>query len=121
MSSDIHAHVQELLQQMGQLQQEGRHQETIKLGRQLVKLIHDHNRLAWDSLVRLGQPLTSPANDEELRRPSEILDRDGWLGGDVRGRRVLCLSGGGGRQAVLYAAAGAIVYSGGPQPRDVRP
>ncbi|MGE3409853.1 MAG: class I SAM-dependent methyltransferase [Pirellulales bacterium] len=31
-----------------------------------------------------------------------------WLG-DVRGRRVLCLAAGGGKQSVLFAAAGAVV------------
>lgn len=37
-----------------------------------------------------------------------MLDAAGWLG-DVRGRRVLCLAAGGGRQSALYAAAGAVV------------
>lgn len=33
----------------------------------------------------------------------------GWLGGDVRGKRLLCLAAGGGRQGPIYAAAGAVV------------
>jgi ubiquinone/menaquinone biosynthesis C-methylase UbiE len=33
----------------------------------------------------------------------------GWLGGDVRGKRLLCLAAGGGRQGPIYAAAGAEV------------
>ena len=50
-----------------------------------------------------------PAKAAELRRPLETVDGWGWLGGDIRGRRVLCLAAGGGRHSVLYAAAGARV------------
>src|SRR5690606_13615714 len=37
------------------------------------------------------------------------LDPLGWLGGDVRGQRLLCLAAGGGKHGPLYAAAGADV------------
>jgi ubiquinone/menaquinone biosynthesis C-methylase UbiE len=38
-----------------------------------------------------------------------LVDPAGWLDGGMRGRRVLCLAGGGGRHSALYAAAGANV------------
>ena len=71
--------------------------------------IHDHNRRAWDQLVRKGQRFTRPARDEQLQDPLGRLDARGWLEGDVRGKRLLCLAAGGGRQSAQYAAAGAEV------------
>lgn len=67
------------------------------------------NGQAWDTLARRGAPLARPAADAELADPLRTLDAAGWLGGSVAGRRVLCLAAGGGRQSVLYAAAGARV------------
>jgi SAM-dependent methyltransferase len=37
------------------------------------------------------------------------VDQVGWLGGDIRGKRLLCLAAGGGKHGPLYAAAGAVV------------
>lgn len=54
------------------------------------------------------QRLTRPAEDDDFRDPLARLDPRGWLG-DVRGRRVLCLASGGGKQSALFAAAGAHV------------
>src|SRR4051812_22065502 len=68
-----------------------------------------HNARAWDALAREGVPLAKPASDEELSKPLETVDPAGWLGGDIRGWRVLCLAAGGGRHSALYAAAGGIV------------
>lgn len=70
---------------------------------------HDHNRRAWDTLVREGQRHTRPARDEDFAHPLAAVDACGWLGPSIAGRRVLCLASGGGRQSVLYAAAGAQV------------
>ena len=70
---------------------------------------HDHNRRAWDDRVRRSAPHTSPVTREDLQNPYRIIDDCGWLGGNVRGRRVLCLAAGGGRHGVLFAAAGAQV------------
>jgi SAM-dependent methyltransferase len=70
---------------------------------------HSHNRRAWDQRVRQGQRFTRPAADETFVDPLGQVDGYGWLGGDIRGRRVLCLAAGGGRQSALYAAAGAVV------------
>lgn len=71
--------------------------------------IHDHNRHAWDVLVRRNERHTRPAKDEEFADPLKALDARGWLGGSVQGKRLLCLAAGGGRQGPLYAAAGAVV------------
>ena len=70
--------------------------------------VHDHNRRAWDTLVRKQQRHATPARDEEFHEPLETLDARGWLG-QLTGKRLLCLASGGGRQSALYAAAGADV------------
>lgn len=54
-------------------------------------------------------PLCRIVSDEELADPLATVDSVGWLGGDIRGWKVLCLAAGGGRQSCLYAAAGADV------------
>ena len=66
-----------------------------------------HNARAWNALAREGVPLAQPARDDELANPLATVDPAGWLGGDIRGWRVLCLAAGGGRHSALYAAAGA--------------
>jgi SAM-dependent methyltransferase len=60
-------------------------------------------------MVRDRQCFTLPARDEDFANPLKTLDGLGWLGGDIRGRRVLCLAAGGGKHGPLYAAAGAEV------------
>lgn len=70
---------------------------------------HEHNRRAWDALVREKQRFTIPARDEEFANPLRFVDQLGWLGGDIRGRKLLCLAAGGGKHGPLYAAAGADV------------
>ena len=70
---------------------------------------HEHNRRAWDGRAESGGRFTKPVGDEEVADPLAAVDGCGWLGGDIRGQRVLCLAAGGGRQSVLYAAAGADV------------
>lgn len=68
-----------------------------------------HNARAWDALARQRVALATPATDAELHNPLATVDPAGWLGGDIRGWRVLCLAAGGGRHSALYAAAGATV------------
>lgn len=70
---------------------------------------HEHNRRAWDALVRQGQRFTKPARDEDFAQPLRTVDQLGWLGGNIRGRKLLCLAAGGGKHGPLYAAAGADV------------
>ncbi|MCP4193969.1 MAG: class I SAM-dependent methyltransferase [Planctomycetaceae bacterium] len=68
-----------------------------------------HNRNAWDQLAKHKQRFTRAAKDEEFRNPLQILDGNGWLGGQIEGKQLLCLAAGGGRQAPLYATTGARV------------
>src|SRR3954469_23733918 len=70
--------------------------------------VHDHNRRAWDQRARQQERFARPAADRELQTSVEQLDGNGWLGG-LRGRRLLCLAAGGGRQSVQYALLGADV------------
>ena len=71
--------------------------------------IHEHNRRAWDERVRRGNWHTESAREKDFLDPLVAVDDQGWLGGNVRGRRVLCLAAGGGKHGVLFAAAGAVV------------
>jgi SAM-dependent methyltransferase len=71
--------------------------------------IQRHNQRVWDERARRGQAYTEPLTDEELFDPLRRRAALHWLGGDVRGRRLLCLAAGGGRHGVLYALAGAHV------------
>lgn len=70
---------------------------------------HESNRRAWDARVRQKKTFTQPASDHDFQNPLAAVDGQGWLGGSIRGQKLLCLAAGGGRQAPLYAAAGAIV------------
>src|SRR6478672_11461646 len=68
-----------------------------------------HNRRAWDKMAAKGQRFTRAAADEDFANPLATVDKVGWLGGDIRGKRLLCLAAGGGKHGPLYAAAGARV------------
>lgn len=68
-----------------------------------------HNARAWDRLARRNAPLTRAVTDKELAQPLRAADPNGWLGESIAGWRVLCLAAGGGRQSILFAAAGAEV------------
>jgi SAM-dependent methyltransferase len=68
-----------------------------------------HNRRAWDDMAAKRQRFTRAAADEDFANALATVDQVGWLGGDIRGKRVLCLAAGGGKHGPLYAAAGAIV------------
>lgn len=70
---------------------------------------HWHNRAAWDQLAKKQDRLAKPARDVDFKDPLATVDARGWLGRDVRGKRILCLAAGGGRQGPIYAAAGAEV------------
>jgi SAM-dependent methyltransferase len=67
-----------------------------------------HNRRAWDEMASKGRRFTLAAADDDFANPLATVDKVGWLGGDVRGKRLLCLAAGGGKHGPLYAAAGAI-------------
>src|SRR6478735_3272277 len=80
--------------------------------------IREHNRKAWNIQARFGIQWSESVSDEEIEAahrgeikrhlstthpvPLSLLD-------PLKGRRVLALAAGGGRQAPLLAAAGALV------------
>lgn len=74
-----------------------------------MQLPHEQNRRAWDERALSGAQYATPATPEEFRKPLAAVDHCGWLGGDVTGKRLLCLAAGGGRHGALFATAGAIV------------
>jgi SAM-dependent methyltransferase len=74
-----------------------------------VNSVNQHNRRAWDERVESQRAHTAPAAATDFRDPLEAVDSLKWLGGNVRGRRLLCLAAGGGKHGVLFAAAGAEV------------
>lgn len=80
--------------------------------------IGEHNRAAWDAQAERGNRWTVPVSPESMEAarqgdwdilltPTKPVPRD-WLQG-ISGMRVLCLASGGGQQAPILAAAGAIV------------
>lgn len=71
--------------------------------------VHQHNRRAWDERVRHREWHTERAREKDFLDPLAAIDDQGWLGGNVRGKRVLCLAAGGGKHGPLLAAAGANV------------
>jgi SAM-dependent methyltransferase len=68
-----------------------------------------HNRRAWDENVQRQQRHTIPASGSQYENPLAHVDPCGWLGGNVRGQRLLCLAAGGGKHSTLFATAGALV------------
>ena len=74
-----------------------------------VEIVQDHNRQVWDERVRKGLLHTRVASDDEFKNPLKAINGRGWITGGLEGKHVLCLAGGGGLQAPLYAAAGAHV------------
>ena len=71
--------------------------------------LQSQNQKAYDRMARKGHALATTVTADELRRPLEMLDAAGWLGGSIKGWHVLCLAAAGGRHSPLYHAAGATV------------
>src|SRR5262245_52065427 len=69
----------------------------------------EHNRRAWDDRVRRRDWYIDTATEADFKHPLAVVDQCGWLGGDITGKRILCLAAGGGRHSVLFASAGARV------------
>jgi 2-polyprenyl-3-methyl-5-hydroxy-6-metoxy-1,4-benzoquinol methylase len=70
--------------------------------------IAEYNRQRWAELVRVNALFTRPWLDLDETSARAILDPARTLG-DVRGKNVLCLAGGGGQQSVAFALLGASV------------
>jgi SAM-dependent methyltransferase len=69
----------------------------------------EHNQRAWDERVRRRDRHTRTVLARDLQNPLPVLDPENWLGGNIHGRKILCLASGGGLQSALLAAAGAVV------------
>lgn len=70
--------------------------------------LHHMNQDRWNALVRAGSAYTRPWLDLTPETARQRIDPYGMLG-DVAGRSVLVLSGGGGQQSVALALLGADV------------
>ncbi len=71
--------------------------------------VYLRNKAAWDARALEGKRHAASVLSKDLRDPLSVLDPEGWLGGSVRGMKVLCLASGGGLQSAMMAAAGAEV------------
>lgn len=70
--------------------------------------IAKYNRERWKALVAADALFTRPALSLDPASAREMLDPEGRLG-DVEGKDVLCLAGGGGQQSAAFALLGARV------------
>lgn len=70
--------------------------------------IAEYNVARWRALAGAGALYTRPMLDLDPSGAREWLDPDGWVG-ELEGRRVLCLAGGGGRESACFALLGAAV------------
>jgi ubiquinone/menaquinone biosynthesis C-methylase UbiE len=70
--------------------------------------IAKYNRDRWRALANADALFTRPNLDLDEQQASAMIDPDGILG-DLKGKRVLCLAGGGGRQSVAFGLLGADV------------
>lgn len=70
--------------------------------------VAEYNRARWRALAERGALYTRPLLGLGPTEARAWLDPDGWLG-ELEGRRVLCLAGGGGRESACFALLGAAV------------
>lgn len=70
--------------------------------------IAEYNVERWRQLVEAGALFTRPLLNLDAASARELIDPRGSLG-ELKGRRVLCLAGGGGRESAAFALLGARV------------
>ncbi|HEY6541644.1 MAG TPA: class I SAM-dependent methyltransferase [Ktedonobacteraceae bacterium] len=70
--------------------------------------ISNYNRERWNALVRANALFTRPALHLDATNARQRIDAEGLLG-ELAGKRVLCLAGGGGQQSAAFALLGAQV------------
>jgi SAM-dependent methyltransferase len=70
--------------------------------------VAEYNVRRWRALAERGALYTRPMLDLDAERARQWLDPAGWLG-ELEGRRVLCLAGGGGRESACFSLLGAQV------------
>jgi ubiquinone/menaquinone biosynthesis C-methylase UbiE len=80
---------------------------TLWLG-QLMDEAYRYNKERWEALVQAEALYTRPWLGLNAETARERLDRWGLLG-ELNGKKVLCLAGGGGQQSVAFALLGASV------------
>ena len=66
------------------------------------------NRDRWEELAKAGVQYSLPSLDLDERSAREMVDPEGMLG-DLAGKDVLCLAGGGGQQSAAFGILGANV------------
>lgn len=90
--------------------------------------VRNHNRTAWNNKVEQGNPWTVPVPPEVIQRarhgdfelvltPQKPVPMN-WFP-DLKGTHTLCLASGGGQQAPVLAAAGAVVTVFDNSPRQL--
>ena len=78
----------------------------------------EHNRIAWNNEVNMGNQWTVPVSEEQIAEAKRGIIKivltptkpvpEKWIG-DIVNKKVLCLASGGGQQGPVLAAAGAKV------------
>ncbi|HVO43949.1 MAG TPA: hypothetical protein VMT34_15070, partial [Aggregatilineales bacterium] len=76
-----------------------------------------YNAKRWKALAEANALFTRPRLELDAKTAQEMIDPDGKLG-DLRGKRVLCLAGGGGQQSACYALLEAEVTNRLPRKRS---
>jgi ubiquinone/menaquinone biosynthesis C-methylase UbiE len=77
-------------------------------GRERMDEAYKYNKKRWEALVQAKALFTRPWLGLNAASARERLDRCGLLG-DLNGKKVLCLAGGGGQQSAAFALLGAKV------------
>ncbi|MFQ5795764.1 MAG: class I SAM-dependent methyltransferase [Candidatus Bipolaricaulia bacterium] len=70
--------------------------------------IAKYNKERWEELAQANVEYSRPFLDLDPRSAREVVDPEGMMG-EVAGKDVLCLAGGGGQQSVAFALLGANV------------
>jgi len=73
-----------------------------------VDEVAEYNVARWRALAEARALYTRPLLDLDAASARATVDPRGWLG-ELEGRRVLCLAGGGGRESAAFALLGAHV------------
>ena len=67
------------------------------------------NEKIWDELARQGVPCSQPRLNLTVEDARNYINKNGFYGGNLEGKNVLCLACGGGQQSIAFALLGAKV------------